>query len=174
MNSDEERVITMVPTRRFRPALQPYTLTVRMGPAKGYEVQLSEGRLVIGRDPSADICIDDVHISRRQVEIEVLGGAQGLRVRDLGSKNGTYLGNCRIVDAIVVEHALMSLGDDTVIELSIEQSELTGWPRDRLAAPTDRRLRATERKIDEPAEPELRSEIPTIEGQPGDDEPAAS
>jgi pSer/pThr/pTyr-binding forkhead associated (FHA) protein len=127
---------------RSPPLPQPYILKVLSGPAQGTQIRLGESRLVVDRDASADITVDDHHISRRHAEIEVLPGARGIIVRDLDSKNGTYVRNCRIIDAFVEEHALVSLGEDTTIELALEDSQITGYSRDRLSELVDPRLRA--------------------------------
>jgi pSer/pThr/pTyr-binding forkhead associated (FHA) protein len=50
---------------------------------------LSEGRTVIGRDPDADLCIDDEAISWSHLEVENRGGV--LMATDLDSRNGTAL-----------------------------------------------------------------------------------
>jgi hypothetical protein len=44
----------------------------------------------IGRDPDADIVLQDDTVSRRHAEIELLS-EDHIQVRDLGSKNGTWL-----------------------------------------------------------------------------------
>lgn len=53
-------------------------------------VALGEGENVIGRDPSADVCLDAVAVSRRHARITVNG--PDARLEDLDSKNGTTLG----------------------------------------------------------------------------------
>ena len=69
-----------------------WRVTVLSGPSKGVVRQLEQGSLRIGSAGSNEIVIDDRSVSRHHVEISVTG--QGLRVRDLGSKNGTmYLGS---------------------------------------------------------------------------------
>jgi pSer/pThr/pTyr-binding forkhead associated (FHA) protein len=50
---------------------------------------LPAGRTVIGRDPGADVSIDDEAVSRRHLEIESRGGV--LMATDLDSRNGTAL-----------------------------------------------------------------------------------
>lgn len=56
----------------------------------GYEIQLREGRSVIGSDPSADIYIhNDRSISGNHAIIMCRDGA--VYVRDNDSMNGTYL-----------------------------------------------------------------------------------
>lgn len=66
---------------------------VKSGPDAGRELVISEiGRAyVAGRGQGVDLTLDDVDASRRHVEI-VRRGAQ-LWVRDLGSKNGSKLGD---------------------------------------------------------------------------------
>jgi predicted component of type VI protein secretion system len=50
---------------------------------------LAAGRTVIGRDPEADVCIDDEAVSWNHLEIESRGGV--LMATDLDSRNGTAL-----------------------------------------------------------------------------------
>ena len=50
---------------------------------------LSEGRTVVGRDPEADVTIDDEAVSWNHLEIENRGGV--LMATDLDSRNGTAL-----------------------------------------------------------------------------------
>ncbi|MEO7360719.1 MAG: adenylate/guanylate cyclase domain-containing protein, partial [Gemmatimonadaceae bacterium] len=60
-------------------------------------------RLVLGRETTSDLPILDVGVSRRHAE--VCATAKGLEIRDLGSRNGTYLNAKRVSDA------LASVGD---------------------------------------------------------------
>ncbi len=55
---------------------------------------LDMGENVIGRDPGAGLFIDDPSVSRRHARIVVTGDSATLE--DLGSKNGTHLGDRRI------------------------------------------------------------------------------
>lgn len=50
---------------------------------------LSEGRTVVGRDPEADLTIEDEAVSWNHLEIESRGGV--LMASDLDSRNGTAL-----------------------------------------------------------------------------------
>lgn len=50
---------------------------------------LAAGRTAIGRDPEADVCIDDEAVSWNHLEIENRGGV--LMATDLDSRNGTAL-----------------------------------------------------------------------------------
>jgi pSer/pThr/pTyr-binding forkhead associated (FHA) protein len=50
---------------------------------------LAAGRTVIGRDPEADLCIEEAAVSWNHLEIESRGGV--LMATDLDSRNGTAL-----------------------------------------------------------------------------------
>jgi adenylate cyclase len=57
--------------------------------------ELPQGRsLVVGRGVTSDIAIYDPTISRRHAELTV--GADGVRVKDLGSSNGTCINGARV------------------------------------------------------------------------------
>lgn len=54
---------------------------------------------VIGRQQQCDLCIPLMVISRKHCEINADGGV--LRVRDLGSRNGTLVNGKKIADAVL-------------------------------------------------------------------------
>jgi pSer/pThr/pTyr-binding forkhead associated (FHA) protein len=56
-----------------------------------------ERSTIIGRGNQCDIVIPGTHLSRRHVEINIEGSH--LRIKDLGSANGTYLNDLRIDNA---------------------------------------------------------------------------
>ena len=58
------------------------------------EFRLGDREHLIGRDPDADITLEATVISRRHARIVVNGGRA--TVEDLGSKNGTFVGDERI------------------------------------------------------------------------------
>ncbi len=66
-------------------------------------------KLLVGRDPNADVVVDHHEISRRQCQIERVDG--GFVVRDLGSTNGT-----RVNGAVVTTGTMLDPGD--VLELA--------------------------------------------------------
>jgi pSer/pThr/pTyr-binding forkhead associated (FHA) protein len=73
---------------------QPAYLTARMR-AVTMEVQLDKGDVwTIGRDASNDVHLDDSRVSRRHARIERRD--QTFVISDLGSSNGTWLGDRRI------------------------------------------------------------------------------
>jgi len=56
----------------------------------GRELPLSQGDNVIGRHPTADIVVRSTGVSRRHAVVRLAGAIAS--VRDLGSKNGTFVG----------------------------------------------------------------------------------
>ncbi|HYT32489.1 MAG TPA: FHA domain-containing protein [Thermoanaerobaculia bacterium] len=58
------------------------------------EVALTEGENVLGRDPAVAVWIDMNSVSRRHARIVLSNGTATLE--DLGSRNGTYLGDRRV------------------------------------------------------------------------------
>ena len=55
---------------------------------------LAPGETILGRDPGAAVFLDDASVSRRHARIVVTD--EGATLEDLGSKNGTHLGEKRV------------------------------------------------------------------------------
>lgn len=72
---------------------------------------------VLGRDPSADITLDDAGISRRHAEIRVThdGPHFTLTVRDLGSTNGTFVNGDRITTRHLSDGDRLTLGRTSLV-----------------------------------------------------------
>jgi len=56
---------------------------------------------VIGRDPGAGLLLDDPSVSRRHARIVV--SEEGATLENLGSKNGTFVGDARIEQRVPLE-----------------------------------------------------------------------
>jgi len=78
-----------------RPALASRWLSVR-----GRRVALRQGDNVIGRDPEAHVWLDAAGVSRRHARI-VIDGVDA-HLEDLGSKNGTTIGDERLAGQIAL------------------------------------------------------------------------
>ncbi|HUQ62355.1 MAG TPA: FHA domain-containing protein [Acidimicrobiales bacterium] len=72
-------------------------VVVKRGPNAGSKFALDSDVTRAGRHPDSDIFLDDITVSRRHAE--VLRGADGYVIRDVGSLNGTYLNRERIEEA---------------------------------------------------------------------------
>ena len=67
----------------------------------GRPIVLTPGENLIGRDPSAAVCLDYAGVSRRHAR--VLLDADGATLEDLGSKNGTRVGDALITAAVMLQ-----------------------------------------------------------------------
>jgi len=73
---------------------QQYRLLVNKGPEPGKVYKLSSVSVTIGRDPMAEITINDPEVSRRHARL--IGTLSGYRIQDLGSTNGTFVDGTRL------------------------------------------------------------------------------
>ncbi len=92
---DETRILTTTP--KPPPAGQRGACLVHIypsGPNLGSRYTLGDTPLVVGRDDTCDICINDDSVSRRHACIQPT--AQGYGVVDLQSTNGTFVNDNRV------------------------------------------------------------------------------
>jgi len=85
------------------------TVTVTSGEASLPSLPVGPEPRVIGRSPSCHLSLHDRKVSA--THCEVVATERGVRVRDLGSTNGTFLEDHRIVEAILTSGATLRLGD---------------------------------------------------------------
>src|SRR5213082_560122 len=72
-------------------------------------IDLQPGRnVVVGRAVTSDVPIYDPTISRRHAEVALTDG--GVKVKDAGSSNGTFLNGARITEAIAAENDVITFG----------------------------------------------------------------
>jgi pSer/pThr/pTyr-binding forkhead associated (FHA) protein len=67
----------------------PYLVVLSPGSQRGRRVDLTEGRLVVGRADTCDVRFDDPHVSRTHAALWRQGSA--VYVEDLGSSGGTFV-----------------------------------------------------------------------------------
>jgi pSer/pThr/pTyr-binding forkhead associated (FHA) protein len=76
------------------------------------EIPLYEGEQIMGRDADANIRIDSTRVSRHHARFVVSGTR--VTVEDLGSKNGTFVHDVRMVGETVLEPGdSVRIGPDT-------------------------------------------------------------
>jgi pSer/pThr/pTyr-binding forkhead associated (FHA) protein len=86
------------------------TLSIVKGPQTGATFVLENDAILLGRDPSNDVFLNDMTVSRRHARIDLSGIGVGMAtIEDLGSLNGTW------VDGAIVNRA--SLKDGTTIQI---------------------------------------------------------
>jgi DNA-binding NtrC family response regulator len=89
-------------------ATQPVLIRVTTGRERGLEKRFEGGTLSIGSSPDADIVLTDGTVSRFHAELALL--PHGVRVKDLGSTNGTFVGDARIEGIVVGVGTEVGLG----------------------------------------------------------------
>src|SRR4051812_9296273 len=114
----------------------PAVMTRPTAPRKGrairrFRITVTDGgswarpaeRCAIGSHPSNDLVLDDSTVSRFHCELAISGAS--VRVRDLGSRNGTYLGDVQLTDALVPGGTVLRLGNSEIrIDVEDGQTEL--------------------------------------------------
>jgi len=118
-------------------------LFIHSGPLAGTRFPISDGTTRVGRGPENDVVIsgaDTTMVSLNHLEIYKDGGS--LRLRDLGSTNGTLLNGERIDEAEVTLPATLQLGNlgpELVLALEeapvSEQDRTVEIPADALPPP---------------------------------------
>jgi DNA-binding NtrC family response regulator len=86
-------------------------VVVLAGPDEGREAAL-EGALDIGTAATCGLVVSDASVSRRHLSIAQLGGR--VIVRDLGSRNGTFLGGVRLKEIEAPVGAVVTLGHTSI------------------------------------------------------------
>jgi len=89
-------------------------------------------RLTVGADPRADFVIADPSLSRFHCEVRLVDGATF--VRDLGSRNGTFVDRVPVLDAPLRDGAVLTLGRTQLrfdvgarqVEIPLAQREVFG------------------------------------------------
>jgi DNA-binding NtrC family response regulator len=96
-----------------------FTLVVREGPNAGATLVVDEGScdVFVGTSPACALRLTDHHVSRRHLGFEVTDGQ--LRVRDIGSTNGTFVNGTRTVEVLLSGGETIRVGATL---LSVERS----------------------------------------------------
>ncbi len=79
--------------------IREWTLEVLAGPDKGKKVKTLDSLVRVGSDPSNDLVLTDTTVSRRHLEVERTD--KRLVLRDMGSRNGTFLDGRQVVQTYV-------------------------------------------------------------------------
>ncbi len=73
---------------------------------------LGAGRWLVGRRPPADLLLLNASVSREHAELSAADRDQGWQVRDLGSRNGTFIDGQRLaVGAPLFDRTVVRFGD---------------------------------------------------------------
>jgi pSer/pThr/pTyr-binding forkhead associated (FHA) protein len=111
--------------RRLRKA----RLTVVDGPDRGKTWAMERARVAIGRSAVCEVPLNDRSVSNTHAEIEAV--EEGWVLRDLGSTNGTFLGDIKVREVVMPLGARFRVGatllqidpGDGAIEIPLSQSD---------------------------------------------------
>src|SRR5438128_680142 len=90
-------------------------LRIKSGSRAEQTIELLPGVIRLGRDPTNDLSFEDATVSGRHCEVIVQDGA--VRVRDLGSTNGTFMDGQRVQEALLLPGHTVHLGS---VEIALE------------------------------------------------------
>lgn len=84
------------------------------GPHTGLQIPLRNEQMLLGRDPLCDICLEfDDKSSRYHCEIRL--AEEGVVLRDLGSRNGTFVDYAKVKEGILAPHNKLRIGDSVFV-----------------------------------------------------------
>jgi two-component system, NtrC family, response regulator HydG len=96
---------------RERTAVRGYTCQISGAETPAQAVALGARALVVGTDARCDVVVSDPKVSRRHLELSAR--PDGIHVKDLGSKNGTYIDLVNVTEARVPAGTVIRAGDTT-------------------------------------------------------------
>jgi DNA-binding NtrC family response regulator len=82
------------------------TVKTKDGPRS---IVIGRDPVIVGRDAGCTLVVPDRHVSG--VHAELAATERGVRLRDLGSRNGTWLGDLAIVEAYLTASAKLAFGE---------------------------------------------------------------
>jgi transcriptional regulator with PAS, ATPase and Fis domain len=105
---NDETLTLVVPTPRAAAAW----LVIAAGTPDERRVEIGEIAVSIGADAAAQVCVADPHVSRRHAEIVRAG--ETVILRDLQSRNGTYVDGIAVKEVILHGPATIRIGGTTI------------------------------------------------------------
>jgi DNA-binding NtrC family response regulator len=108
-----------------------FEVHVLQGPNAPARCRLPSGGLIIGTSPACGFVLQDPSVSRQHLELVPQG--EGVRVRDMGSTNGTLLAGKRITETIAALDTPLHLGHTQIeIRRCVDQAPVPLSRRRRL------------------------------------------
>ncbi len=92
--------------------LQAYSLTVVSGPDEGLVSESGARHFRIGSSPDNDLSLNDNAVSRFHATIDVTD--KGYTLRDVDSKNGTFVGDLRVSSVYLVDGSTFRVGENII------------------------------------------------------------
>lgn len=95
-------------------------LRVTSGPLEG-SVFVLEGELILGRGGDTDVQILSKSISREHARVRASGLGRAT-IKDLGSRNGTWVNNRRVTEELLSNGDELRIGETTIVYEEVEES----------------------------------------------------
>ena len=80
---------------------------IRLGSSEEW-VDVGQDPVIVGRNPACQVVVEDGKVSA--VHAEFIATEQGVKIRDLGSRNGTYVADVRVGEVTVSTNTTLRLG----------------------------------------------------------------
>ena len=128
---DQTKATTAMSPRRVE--LRPGSLALRVldGDAAGQLLTIDKSSITVGRSRAADLVLADRSVSKLHFSLTATG--VGAEVRDLGSKNGLWLGQRRVFhvglavgDVFTAGECRLELADVSEVEVEVSTSDRCG------------------------------------------------
>jgi DNA-binding NtrC family response regulator len=129
-SSGGTRSIRLKGRRATAVRVERFGVTVTEGPDSGHSVVLSSTSIRVGTDPSGDLVLTDATCSRRHALLTLT--PDGVRLEDLGSRNGTFVNGVRIEAALLEPGAVILVGA-SVLKLTRGPGEYVVVPDEAVA-----------------------------------------
>jgi len=114
-----------------------YSLRFETGERRGEKIPIPESGLSVGRRPGNSLQILDPSVSGQHAELVI--DDQGVRVEDLGSTNGTRVGDQKVTERRLAHADVVVFGN---VQLVFQDAEIGG-----------------ELELEEPAAPPVRAAV---------------
>lgn len=101
------------------PTMAVPKLVAMAGPSKGRAFAVARASATVGRHPTNDFVVQDARVSGAHLELTRNGDR--VRVRDVGSTNGTWLGAHKVMDVELSTGAELTIGD-TLLRLEVDET----------------------------------------------------
>jgi DNA-binding NtrC family response regulator len=88
---------------------------------RGARARLGTSEVIVGTGRGADVVLHDGAVSGNHCALSVLGN--GVAIRDLGSRNGTFVGGARVKEAWGGAGTIVTVGRSTLVFTAIEEDE---------------------------------------------------
>ena len=103
---------------RLHPTIRRLRIRVVEGPDRDRVIEHHGDRLGVGTSPANELTLTDPTVSHYHLELRC---EEGVQIKDLGSRNGTFVGDVRVSDALVpigtrirIGRTVLSLLDATI------------------------------------------------------------